>query len=187
MYANYIKIGQSGVGRITETTPEYINGLFTTGIETCVVLVFISENEKNISFIHFDAASSKESVLKEIEWIGNNFSTIIAYNEDFINRNNGQSNALENLINYNIADTIKNKSTQSIEHINCNDTFSINRQTLQNITIDTKEQEEEEKKENIPPYAELRHHINSINRSILPTGMNDLDLQFNGSKINGYR
>lgn len=78
----YINITQDAVGRLFfEDTPQNILGLYTSGIQTCTVLILVGQ--KGISLIHDSGLLSIQSINREFKLVGNIQSYKIIYNKEF--------------------------------------------------------------------------------------------------------
>lgn len=77
--STYINICQNSVGRIRrDVTPVEYAGLYTSGIETCFVIVIIGE--QGVSMIHNSGKIAEADIDKEFQHIGPVISWTLAYN-----------------------------------------------------------------------------------------------------------
>lgn len=75
----YVVITQDGIGRISESTPANIEGLYTEGLESCIAIVIRGTNAR-ISIIHDTSRIDKKVIKRELKWIGALSSISIYYN-----------------------------------------------------------------------------------------------------------
>lgn len=62
-----INVTQDAAARISQETEMDVCGIFTNGVESCTVYIFIGENNR-VSFCHASFAINPNSLLTELEW-----------------------------------------------------------------------------------------------------------------------
>lgn len=92
----YIEITQDGIGRLSrEKTPADIIGLYTDNIQTCTIILIVSQ--KGISLIHNTGKISVADIVNEFRWHNNIVFWTAAYNPDFYLEKNESDDLAERL------------------------------------------------------------------------------------------
>lgn len=85
----FIEVIRDGAARISSETPDDVNGVYTTSLATCIVLIIRSTTDAKLSFMHLsnwrhDQLDVNSAVIAdiahEIRWVGNQFKLYVGYN-----------------------------------------------------------------------------------------------------------
>lgn len=83
---HWIEISESGIGFLKSSDSRFIDGFYTTEVESCIGIVIVGKNEKygELTFIHMDASSKKDKlleVLKDVKTNKQNYTVKLVINE----------------------------------------------------------------------------------------------------------
>lgn len=183
----YIEITQDGIGRIDRRqTPEAIEGLYTDGVETCLVVMIVSV--KGVSLLHLTAKVGIDSVLSEFRWHDQVVFWTIAYNPKW-HQTFGQQLALLADLNHIIKpieeritpNRFLNERSGAKQYVECGHGFvSLSRKGQTNSDVRPKHL--------VPmPQKKHRHSLNTVNNLFLEVGETiPADFQFDGQGYTSF-